>query len=182
MNLTQGLHRAVQQAPDEPATIFGERVRTWRQHADRVARVAGALRELGVTDGERVGILAGNSDRYLELLSAVPWANGVLNPLNARWSPRELGYALRESQTIILVTDDVAAACLVAGDCPDLKAIVHLGDGPVPAGMLDYEDLAASARRRPVTRGAAATRWRPSSIPGAPPVSPRASCSATPTW
>jgi hypothetical protein len=51
MYLTQGLHRAVQQAPDEPATIFGGRVRTWRQHPGRVARLVGALRELGVTDG-----------------------------------------------------------------------------------------------------------------------------------
>lgn len=145
MYLTQGLHRAVQQTPDEPATIFGERVRTWRQHVGRVARLAGALRELGVTDGERVGILAGNSDRYLELMSAVPWANGVLNPLNARWSPRELGYALRESQTAILMADDATAACLAAVECPGLKTIVHLGDGPAPAGTLGYEDLAASA-------------------------------------
>jgi acyl-CoA synthetase (AMP-forming)/AMP-acid ligase II len=80
MYLTQGLHRSVQRNPHAPATIFGERVRTFHEQADRVARLGGALRALGVRDGERVGILALNSDRYAELLLAVPWANGVLTP------------------------------------------------------------------------------------------------------
>ena len=102
MYLTQGLHRAVQQMPDAPTTMFGERVRTWRQHADRVARLADALRGLGVADGSRVGILALNSDRYAELLLAVPWAGGVFTPVNTRWNPAELVYALRDSATTIL--------------------------------------------------------------------------------
>ncbi len=54
MYQTQGLHRAVQQQPDQVITIFGERRRTFRQVAGRVTRLAGALRELGVTDGDRV--------------------------------------------------------------------------------------------------------------------------------
>ena len=114
MYLTQGLHRAVQQMPDAPATMFGERVRTWRQHADRVARLADALRGLGVADGSRVGILALNSDRYAELLLAVPWAGGVFTPVNTRWNPAELVYALRDSATTILCVDDASAGLVPA--------------------------------------------------------------------
>ena len=66
MYLTQGLHRAVQQRPDQAMTIFGERRRTYREVADRVARLAGALRELGVREGDRVAMLSLNSDRYSE--------------------------------------------------------------------------------------------------------------------
>ena len=66
MYLTQGLHRAVQQYPDRPMTIHGDRVRTAAEVHDRVARLAGALRGLGVGDGDRVAILALNSDRYHE--------------------------------------------------------------------------------------------------------------------
>jgi acyl-CoA synthetase (AMP-forming)/AMP-acid ligase II len=84
MYLTQGLHRAVQQQPDEVMTIFGARRRTFREVAGRVARLAGALRELGVGEGDRVAMLALNSDRYNEYLLAVPWANAVLNPVNFR--------------------------------------------------------------------------------------------------
>jgi acyl-CoA synthetase (AMP-forming)/AMP-acid ligase II len=88
--LTQGLHRAVQQQPDQVMTICGERRRTFAEVADRVARLAGALRALGVGDGDRVAMLALNSDRYSEYLLAVPWANAVLNPVNVRWSGPEI--------------------------------------------------------------------------------------------
>ena len=36
--------------------------------------------------GDRVGMLSLNSDRYIEYFFAVPWAGGVLNPCNTRWS------------------------------------------------------------------------------------------------
>ncbi|HEY7488146.1 MAG TPA: long-chain fatty acid--CoA ligase [Streptosporangiaceae bacterium] len=154
MYVTQGLHRAMRETPDAPATIFGERSRTWAQHADRVARLAGALHELGVQEGERVGIWARNSDRYAELLAAVPWANAVLNPLNSRWSPHEIGYALRESDTNVLFVDDPVAVQVpaLAGPHPDLEVVIHLGDGTPPAGMLDYEELVAGARPVPDAR------------------------------
>ena len=147
MYLTQGLHRAVQQMPDAPATMFGERVRTWRQHADRVARLADALRGLGVADGSRVGILALNSDRYAELLLAVPWAGGVFTPVNTRWNPAELVYALRDSATTILCVDDASAGLVpaLAEGYPDLKTLIYLGDGPPPEGMYSYEDLVDGA-------------------------------------
>jgi acyl-CoA synthetase (AMP-forming)/AMP-acid ligase II len=143
MYLTQGLHRSVQRNPHAPATIFGERVRTFHEQADRVARLGGALRALGVRDGERVGILALNSDRYAELLLAVPWANGVLTRVNTRWGLAEIIYAFKESQTDVLFLDDrsaSAAAGLREGH-PGLRAIVHMGDGPPPEDMLGYEDL-----------------------------------------
>ena len=119
MYLTQGLHRAVQQQPDALMTICGERRRTYREVADRVARLAGALRGLGVGPGDRVGILALNSDRYAEYLLAVPWANGVLNPVNIRWSAAEIAYSLMDCDTRVLFVDDTFASML-----PTLRAAV----------------------------------------------------------
>jgi acyl-CoA synthetase (AMP-forming)/AMP-acid ligase II len=143
MYLTQGLHRAARQRPDAAAAIFGDRVRTWRQHADRVARLAGALRGLGVREGDRVAILARNSDRYAELLLAVPWAGGVFTPVNVRWSPAEIIYSLRDSGTTVLCADDPSAGLVaaLAEGYPDLKTLIYLGDGPPPEGMPSYEDL-----------------------------------------
>ena len=57
MEITQALHRAAQQTPDLPATICGDRVRTWAECLDRVARLAGALHALGVGPGDRVAML-----------------------------------------------------------------------------------------------------------------------------
>src|SRR5262249_31796804 len=96
MYFTQGLHRALQQHPERPALHFADRTRSFRALAERVARLAGALQRLGVARGDRVGMLALNSDRYLEFQLGVPWAGAVINPCNVRWSAAEIAYSLRD--------------------------------------------------------------------------------------
>src|SRR3954463_11847396 len=49
------------------ATVCAGRTRTQRESIGRMARLAGALHELDVEDGERAAILSLNSDRYQEL-------------------------------------------------------------------------------------------------------------------
>lgn len=151
MYLTQGLHRAVQQKPDRVAVRFGGRSRTFRELAERVARLAGALQKLGMDEGDRVAMLALNSDRYLEYQVAVPWGGGVLNPCNIRWSPAEILYALNDSGSTILLVDDTfcPVAEAIRKDAATLRELVYCGDGPTPAGMLNYEVLLDSAQPVP---------------------------------
>src|SRR5437868_7023129 len=52
----QGLVRGVQQRSSAISTICGDRVRTFAQTAELVARLASALREAGVRRGDRVAI------------------------------------------------------------------------------------------------------------------------------
>ena len=147
MYLTQGLHRAVQQHPDAVATICGDRSRTFAEVAVRVSRLAGALRELGVRDGDRVAMLALNSDRYHEYLLAVPWANAVVNPVNVRWSPAEIAFSLRDSGSRVLFVDDAFAGMVPAlrAEYPELATVVHAGEGDAPEGMVPYEELVAGS-------------------------------------
>ena len=53
------------------AMMFENRRRTWIELADRVARLAGALKALGVGRGDRVAVLSLNQDRYVELYLGV---------------------------------------------------------------------------------------------------------------
>ncbi|HJT03382.1 MAG TPA: long-chain fatty acid--CoA ligase [Pseudonocardiaceae bacterium] len=145
MYLTQGLHRSVQQKPDGIATIFGDRIRTFAQQRERVARLAGALRGLGVAPGDRVAYLGLNSDCFVEYYLAVPWADAVVNPVNFRWSPAEISYSLADSQTRALLVDDTFAGLVPAirQRYAGLDTVVHVGDGNPPQGMLGYEKLVA---------------------------------------
>jgi acyl-CoA synthetase (AMP-forming)/AMP-acid ligase II len=141
MYLTQGLHRAVQQRPDQVMTIYGQRRRTFAEAAGRVARLAGALLELGVRPGDRVAMLSLNSDRYSEYLLAVPWANAVLNPVNTRWSAAEIAYSLRDSDSRVLLVDDTFApmAAALRESFPGLATVIHVGDGPAPDATPGYD-------------------------------------------
>ena len=105
MRITQALKRNLQQIPNELATIDGDRRHTWAELVVRIARLAGSLKRLGLAPGDRVGIIALNSDRYLEVFFAVPWAGGVIVPVNYRWSAAEIAYSLNDSGTTLLFVD-----------------------------------------------------------------------------
>ncbi|GAB3216658.1 long-chain-fatty-acid--CoA ligase [Mycolicibacterium hippocampi] len=147
MWMTQAFHRSLRLAPQRVATVHDGRVRTVAESADRVARLAGALTALGVTDDDRVGILALNSDRYHEFLLAVPWCGGVVAPVNTRWALPEIIYSLSEADVEVLLVDDAFVAMVpeLREQVCGLKSVVHMGDGPTPDGLLDYEGLIAAA-------------------------------------
>jgi len=151
MYLTQALHRAVQQHPDRIVLRFCGRQRTFRDLAERVARLAGALQRLGMREGDRVAMLSLNSDRYLEYQMAVPWGGGVLNPCNIRWSAAEILYALNDSGSTILLVDETFRTLLeqIRRDTSTLREVIYCGDAEAPAGMHGYEALLAAAEPVP---------------------------------
>ncbi|HJX44426.1 MAG TPA: AMP-binding protein, partial [Geodermatophilus sp.] len=146
MYVTQGLHRHVQHRPDEIATVCSGRTRTHAESVDRITRLAGALQQLGIRDGERAAVLSLNSDRYHEVLAATLWAGGVVVPVNFRWSVPEIAESLVEVGARVLVVDDALAGFVegIRAGSPDLQHVVHAGDGPTPDGMLAFEELVAS--------------------------------------
>jgi len=143
MYITQGLHRALQQKPDAVAVRFGGRERSYKEFVGRVARLAGALRTLGMEAGDRVAMLALNSDLYLEYQFGVVWGGGVLNPCNTRWSAAEIIYSLQDSTSSILVVDDVFAALAahIVKEVASITHVIYAGEGETPAGMIGYESL-----------------------------------------
>ena len=107
MYMTQTLHRAARLHPTKLATIYGDRRTDYGSMQDRVSRFAGALRKLGVSPVDRVGMLSLNSDHYREYFFSVYWAGGVVNPANIRWSADEIAYSVADCDTQVLLMDDL---------------------------------------------------------------------------
>jgi len=146
MRITQALRRAVQTRSKGIATIYGEREQSWAQLEERVARLAAALQELGVARGDRVGVLALNSDRYLEAVYATAWAGAAANAVNIRLAPAEIAYTLQDSESRVLLVDETFAPMLpsLRSSAEALEHVIFMGEGPLPDGSLDYEELIAS--------------------------------------
>jgi long-chain acyl-CoA synthetase len=154
-SLTQLIRTNVQRHGDKPATRFSGRERTWRAVQDRVARLAAGLHGLGVGEGDRVAVLALNSDRYYEFYFGVSWAGAVFVPVNTRLAPAEFIHWLNDSGSQVLFVDDnfLEAVAGIRGSLESVRHFVYMGEGSLPDGFLAYEDLvegnapAASSRR-----------------------------------
>ncbi|MGW4479418.1 long-chain-fatty-acid--CoA ligase [Rhodococcus triatomae] len=159
MSLTQGLHRSVQQRPDGIYSIDGDRTLTNRQVVERVGRIAGGLRALGVVAEDRVAILALNSDTYMQTVLAVAWADAIIVPVNTRWSLPEIADSLEEAGVRLLVVDDVFLELgrQLVGDLPSIT-LVAAGTADVTGELPSIPDMAEHGPSIPdVHRGGSST-------------------------
>ena len=150
MYLTQALHRLLQQRPDAPAVQDATCALDWQGAVARVARFAGALCASGVRPGDRVAMLAHNSVDYFTYVFGTLWAGGVINPVNLRWNPVEIGYSLEDCETRILIVSPAFAPMIPAirAHAPGLRHVIVTG-AERPDGTLAFDDWMAAANPVP---------------------------------
>ncbi len=78
---------------------------TYSQFHKRVCQLANALEELGIGKGDRVGTLAWNTHRHLELYFAPPCMNAVYHTVNLRLSPEQIAYVINHAEDKVLFLD-----------------------------------------------------------------------------
>lgn len=147
MQLTRSLIRARRIYGDRTATVFLDRRRSWTAMAERVTHLAGALQALGATPGARIAILSHSTDRYIESAYAILWAGGIIVPLSTRATAEELVDLVNDADPHILLIGDDFLPFLpqMRAGCPGLAHVVHMGEAPCPAGLVDYETALAAA-------------------------------------
>jgi long-chain acyl-CoA synthetase len=150
--LTQGLHRAVQQQPQAIAVHDGGQARTFAQLLDRVARLAGVLRQFGVSRGDRVAMLAANGSAWMDYYFGTWWSGAVVNPVNVRWSAAEIAYSLADCDTRVLMVGAEFAPLVPAlrARVPQLQHVIAVdsgcaGDLPLLDELLERAEPQADA-------------------------------------
>ena len=136
------LERSADVWADRPAVKLGDRVWTYREHADRVGRAAAALvQRLSVRAGDRVAVILPNVPAMLELHYAVPGVGAVLVPLNTRLSGAEYEYVLAHSGAGIVFADSALRGKLETGT--DLRVVwveARGGEGCEYEAMVEASD------------------------------------------
>jgi fatty-acyl-CoA synthase len=133
--------------------IDGDRQFTYREFAERTHRLANALQAIGVGPGDRVSFLTPNSHQLLEAYYGVLEAGGVLNPINIRLTPREIGYILEHAHSRVVVFHRDFQP-LVEGLARDLTARPRMVvmEGPADGvATHEYEALLAAGSTEPLT-------------------------------
>lgn len=129
-------------------TAQGPRRYTYADFQDRVARLANALTDLGVQQGDRIATIAWNTNRHLEFYFAVPCMGAVLHTINMRLSPEQIVFIINDAADRILAVDRELLP-IVEPLLPRLASVEHvivLQDDPAEgSSYLDYETLLAAA-------------------------------------
>jgi fatty-acyl-CoA synthase len=102
---TSFVERSAEVFRDTVSVIHGARRYTWSQTRERTARLASALRALGVGRGSTVSVMLSNTPEMIEAHYAVPAANAVLHCINIRLDAKLIAWQLEHCESAVLVTD-----------------------------------------------------------------------------
>jgi fatty-acyl-CoA synthase len=78
---------------------------TWRELHRRSRQMANALGSLGLVQGDRVGTIAWNGYRHLELYYAVSGSGAVLHTINPRLHPEQIAWIVNHAEDKALFFD-----------------------------------------------------------------------------
>jgi len=113
---------------------------------ERVSYIAGALSDLGLRRGERIGILSGNCSDYIVYHYAAAKIGAILLVLNTRHTANELIWALDDAATSALIIGEDYQSHLEAltEACGSIK--FSIGIGSVENVTYSTKDLADAGR------------------------------------
>jgi acyl-CoA synthetase (AMP-forming)/AMP-acid ligase II len=103
INIADGLRVSAFRSPHKTAVLQGERTLSFRDLDQRANQVANAFLGLGLTPGDRVGILLANVPEYLELYFGMARVGLVAVPMSFRLVGPEIAFHLNDSGARALI-------------------------------------------------------------------------------
>jgi fatty-acyl-CoA synthase len=118
------------------------RRRSYAETVERSARLANALRAVGVDDDDRVATFMWNNAEHLEAYLAVPSMGAVLHTLNIRLFPEQVTYVANHAGDKVVVAN-CSLVPLLAKVLPDMESVETV----LVAGEGDFSELETSGKQ-----------------------------------
>lgn len=134
------------------ATGDGFRHATYREVGKQAARLAHALRRLGIDGDQRVATFMWNNQEHFEAYVAIPSMGAVLHTLNIRLFPEQIEFVAYEAEDRVVIVDESLVGIL-APVLPKMETVhtvimVGTGDlGPLQVAgkkVLRYHEITAA--------------------------------------
>ena len=168
--LDEHLDAVADEFPDRPYVITDERYWTYREIQLWSVRIAAGLAKVGVRPGEHVAMVMANFAEFVAVRYGIARAGATCVPINFFNRRDELGYLLRQSDAVVLITmdrfrdldylgmlDELAPGWgrgEASERLPDLRQVVVFpteadSDNSGRAGVLTLAELASTAEQWP---------------------------------
>lgn len=145
--IKQLLHTPLAVNPEQEIVYRDLKRYSYRTLGQRIGQLASALRNLGVSPGDTVGVMDWDSHRYLESYFAVPMMGAVLMTVNVRLSPDQILYTLNHAGVKVLLvnTEFMPVLAEIRDKLETVQRFVFISDVPgdaLPDGFAgEYEAL-----------------------------------------
>ncbi|MER5466279.1 amino acid adenylation domain-containing protein, partial [Streptomyces sp. NPDC002668] len=136
----------VGRTPDAVAVVCGDAELTYGELDAASDAFASRLVAAGVRPGDRVGLFLDRSVEYVVAMLGVLKAGGTYVPLDARQPVERLRWILRDTRSVLLVTDRLAGETGFEGELPVVRVgaeIVAAAGKPAPVRVAVPPDQAA---------------------------------------
>ncbi len=100
------LRRTAARYPDKTAIVAGEIEQSFAEFNDSVNRLAGAFGAHGLTQGDRLAVLAHNCYEYTAITLAAAKLGVILVPINFMLTAEDVGFILEHSGAESLIVED----------------------------------------------------------------------------
>jgi fatty-acyl-CoA synthase len=129
------------------------RRRSYAETVERSARLANALRSVGVKGDDRVATFMWNNAEHLEAYLAIPSMGAVLHTLNIRLFPEQVTYIANHAEDSVIIAN-CSLVPLLAKVLPDMESVhtvLVAGEGDFSAledsgkQIMSYDDALADA-------------------------------------
>ncbi|MGE5502359.1 MAG: long-chain-fatty-acid--CoA ligase [Ignavibacteriales bacterium] len=117
--------------PDAAAILFEGRTTTFAELDARSNQCAQALLAQGLKPGDRVAVLAKNTDDFFVLWLGAVKARVTVAPVNYRLAPPEVAFIVKDAGAKLLVcgADFAGVVDIILADCPDVQGLVQFEEG-----------------------------------------------------
>jgi len=144
------MERAASVHPNHLSVIHGDLRYTWSESYARCRRLASALHQRGIGQGDTVAIMGFNTPQMFEAHFGVPMIGAVLNALNTRLDAPSIAFMLQHGEAKVLLTDREASPiigeALAMLENPPLVIDIDdaLAEGGTLLGEMTYEQFLQS--------------------------------------
>lgn len=152
------MERAAVVYPEKIALIHGNVRRNWADTWTRCKRLASALSQQGIGEGDTVAIMCPNLPEHFEAHFGVPMAGAVLNSINTRLDAKTVAFILQHAEAKVLLTEREMSPIVkqVLSGMDKRPLVIDIDDPQFEGGELlgdiTYEDF--------IVNGDANFEWR----------------------
>ncbi len=152
--LAELVARDAKTSPTRTALIFEERTYSFAELDATIEAAADAFANAGVTHGDRVALMCGNTPLFIAAYYGALRLGAVVVPVNPMYRRTEIEHILRDSEpSAALVEGDLWAEVADAYRSCDIACVAVSGAAPVAEPARVWEDLVRAAPPRGAVPG-----------------------------